>query len=137
MPSSSPFIWPVRVYYEDTDAAGVVYYANYLKYLERARTEWLRGFGIEQEALFQATGVRFAIAKVEIVYAMPARLDDLLEVTVMLTHLGGASLILEQMVRLQNNQKNLVRAMVRIAAIDPQFKPTRLPKKIVTLLETK
>ena len=74
------FVWPARVYYEDTDAGGVVYYANYLKFLERARTEWLRALGFDQRDLMREAGILFAVRRVEIDYLLPARFDDELEV---------------------------------------------------------
>ncbi|MBF0285184.1 MAG: tol-pal system-associated acyl-CoA thioesterase [Magnetococcales bacterium] len=124
--SEAPFLWPVRVYYEDTDAAGVVYYANYLRYLERARTEWLRGLGVEQERLFQETGFRFAVSRLEILYEQPARLDDALTVSVAVTEVRRASMILTQEVRRNADDARLIFATVRIACLDGEFKPARL-----------
>ena len=76
----STFVWPARVYYEDTDAGGVVYYANYLKFLERARTEWLRALGFDQRDLMRDAGILFAVRHVEIDYLLPARFDDELRI---------------------------------------------------------
>ncbi|MGB5569099.1 MAG: YbgC/FadM family acyl-CoA thioesterase, partial [Sedimenticolaceae bacterium] len=84
----SLFEWPVRVYYEDTDAGGVVYYANYLKYLERARTEWLRYLGFGQDTLMRDAGILFAVRRVEIDYLLPARFDDALLVELEIEEIG-------------------------------------------------
>lgn len=86
----------VRVYYEDTDLAGIVYYANYLKFIERARTEWVRGLGIDQAALRRERGIVFAVRRVEADYLRPARFDDELRVTTALGELGGARIVLDQ-----------------------------------------
>src|SRR5438309_6143282 len=88
--------WGIRVYYEDTDAAGIVFYANYLKFFERARTEWLRGFGHGQEALRRDEGVAFIVSETSLRYLKPARLDDVIDVSVDVVHLGQASLELAQ-----------------------------------------
>jgi acyl-CoA thioester hydrolase len=86
----------LRVYYEDTDLAGIVYYANYLRFIERARTEWVRGLGVDQGALKRDEGIVFAVRRVEADYLKPARFDDLLTVTTRLVELGGARIELEQ-----------------------------------------
>ena len=90
------FGWPVRVYYEDTDAGGVVYYANYLRFLERARTEWLRALGFEQDALARDAGVIFAVRRVEVDYLKPARFNDALTVHARIAERGRASLVFAQ-----------------------------------------
>ena len=90
------FVWPVRVYYEDTDAGGVVYYANYLKFMERARTEWLRTRGFEQDVLIKEQDLVFAVRSLSIDYLRPARLDDLLQVRVTVSELRRASIVFEQ-----------------------------------------
>ena len=92
------FVLPCRVYYEDTDAGGVVYYANYLKYLERCRTEWLRSVGVEQSMLLREHGLGFMVRRVEVDYRRPAILDDIIEVSLKVDKLGGASLIFLQVV---------------------------------------
>ncbi|MBF0624115.1 MAG: tol-pal system-associated acyl-CoA thioesterase [Magnetococcales bacterium] len=126
------FSWPVRVYYEDTDAAGVVYYANYLKYLERARTEWLRAGGIAQEAYFQRTGLRFAVVRLEIDFRAPARLDDALEVSVWIERSRRATLDLGQRIeRAAGAGPALITATVRLACVDERFRPQRLPADIL------
>lgn len=130
----NPFTWPVRVYYEDTDAGGVVYYAQYLKFLERARTEWVRSLGIEQERLYQETGLRFVVRRVELDYHTPARLDDLLQVTVQVTEQRGASLRLKQRIRREGTSTPLVEAMVRIACVDAGLRPARLPEHMLAAL---
>lgn len=94
--SATVFEWPVRVYWEDTDAGGVVFYANYLKFFERARTEWLRGRGLSQQALRDSTGGMFVVTDVQLTYHRPARLDDLLCVTAQVLQPGRASLLLQQ-----------------------------------------
>lgn len=90
------FVWPVRVYYEDTDSGGVVYYANYLKFMERARSEWLRHCGIEQDELIRQYDVIFAVRAVQADYRRPARFNDLLAVTAELSELGRASISFTQ-----------------------------------------
>src|SRR5512138_1443660 len=92
----SEFTHPVRIYWEDTDAGGVVYYANYLKFMERARSEWLRTQGFEQDVLRDEAGVVFVVRRVEIDYLAPARFNDALDVTVNLHEVGRASLVVRQ-----------------------------------------
>ncbi|MBF0152910.1 MAG: tol-pal system-associated acyl-CoA thioesterase [Magnetococcales bacterium] len=123
--------WPVRVYYEDTDAAAVVYHASYLKFMERGRTEWLRALGIDQTRFFQETGLMFAVAHMEIHFQGPARLDDLLTVTTRLEVLRRVSIHLVQEIVRSADQAVLVRAAVRVACIDARFRPQRLPTGIL------
>ncbi len=92
------FQWPVRVYYEDTDSGGVVYYANYLKFMERARSEWLRSLGVEQDALLAREGVIFAVRSAHLEYLKPAHFNDLLSVSVIVEQWGRASITFEQQV---------------------------------------
>src|SRR5918992_960806 len=92
------FIWPVRVYYEDTDSGGVVYYANYLKFMERARSEWLRAIGYEQDMLTEQHGLLFAVRSAAVDFLRPARFNELLQVSAVVTHMGRASLWVEQQV---------------------------------------
>lgn len=121
-------IWPVRVYYEDTDAGGVVYYANYLKFLERARTEWLRELGYEQDALMQ-DGVIFAVRSVSIDYLRPARFNQLLEVQTSVTSLGAASIEVHQ--RVIHETRCLADARVKLVCLDAaSFRPQKLPESI-------
>jgi acyl-CoA thioester hydrolase len=115
----------VRVYYEDTDAAGIVYYANYLKFAERARTEMLRHVGFEQEALRRTTGRVFAVRHCSVDYLAPARLDDELTVETRLTALGGASLEVAQDICC--GERTLVRLTLRLACLGPDGRPSRLP----------
>ncbi len=122
------FWYPVRVYYEDTDAAGMVYHANYLKFAERARTEMLRRLGIGQDRLREETGVVFVVRRCTIDYALPARLDDDLVIATRLIGLGGASLELDQEV--QRDGIVLVRLTLQIACIGRSGRPLRLPPAI-------
>src|SRR4051794_21332991 len=97
------YTWPIRVYYEDTDAGGIVFYANYLKFFERARTEWLRSLGIEQRALREETGGIFVVGETTVRYHRPARLDDELLVTARIQESGRASLIIAQQAFLRSD----------------------------------
>jgi acyl-CoA thioester hydrolase len=115
----------LRVYCEDTDAAGIVYYANYLKFAERARTEMLRDLGFEQEALRRTTGRVFAVRHCSADYLAPARLDDELVVETRLTAVGGASLEVAQ--QISCGEGTLVRLALRLACLGPDGKPARLP----------
>lgn len=122
----TPFNWPVRVYWEDTDAGGVVYYANYLKFLERARTEWLSHLGLEQDLLAREAGVVFVVRRVEVDYLLPARFNDRLLVCSTLMHLGNASLTMQQQVLREDNV--LLRATVKVACVQQSsFRPVRIP----------
>ena len=124
------FSWPVRVYWEDTDAGGVVYYANYLKFLERARSEWLRGLGFEQDRLRDREGVVFVVRRVEIDYLAPARFNDALEVSVEPGATGRASLTVTQTIR--RGPTRLARANVKLACVEAvSFKPARIPATIL------
>jgi acyl-CoA thioester hydrolase len=120
------FRWPVRVYYEDTDAAGVVYYANYLRYLERARTEWLASLGLTLTALEREHGVVLVVHRLTIEYRQPARLYDALEVTVGLAAGGRSRLVAVQEVF--RGEERLVRAQVTLACLESAtWRPTRIP----------
>ncbi len=118
----------VRVYYEDTDLAGIVYYANYLKFIERARTEWVRDLGVDQGALKAETGTVFAVRRVEADYLIAAKFDDVLTVRTELVKLGGASLIVQQHVL--RGEELLFTAKVTIVAIGSEGKAVRLPPVI-------
>lgn len=123
------FSFPVRVYYEDTDTAGIVYYAGYLRFMERGRTEWLRSLGIEQLRLAQDTGIVFAVRSLNIEYLKPARLDDLLAVVTKLTLAGRAQITLAQ--HIEREGETLVEASVRIACLNAgNMKPAALPEGI-------
>lgn len=125
----------IRVYYEDTDAGGVVYYANYLKYFERARTEWLRHLGINQSLLARTENRLFVVKNVEIQYRKPARLDDELTIFTDVSHLGRASIRFEQ--RALRGDELLSQATVTVCCIDADsFRPVDLGPTIKTLLKT-
>ncbi|MEQ1557816.1 MAG: tol-pal system-associated acyl-CoA thioesterase [Methyloglobulus sp.] len=126
---NKPFVWPVRVYYEDTDAGGVVFYANYLKYMERARTEYLRAMGFEQDALMTQEGIIFAVRSVKIDYLKPARFNQLVHVDAKISHLKKASLEFSQQIRREH--EILVTGDVRIACLDVNtLKPKAIPEKL-------
>lgn len=119
------FVYPVRVYYEDTDAAGLVYYANYFKFAERARTEMLRHLGFGQERLRAESGLVFVVRRSTADFLLPARLDDDLIVLTRLTGLGAATLDLDQEAR--RGETALVRLAFQIAAVGLSGRPQRLP----------
>ncbi len=126
---SSLFKWPVRVYYEDTDAEGVVYYANYLKFYERARTEWLRSLGIGQEILKNKHNIIFVVKNVSIDYRRPALLDDELTVTAEVSKLKGASILFEHTVSRDGDELN--KCSVTIVCVDgTNIRPTAIPDEI-------
>lgn len=131
------FAWPIRVYYEDTDLSGVVYHASYLRFLERARTEWLRALGFSQERLKGEMGVVFTVAGMQIDFRRPARLDDLLEATVALESRKRASLNFVQTLRLAGDVNTvLTEARVRVACVAmATFKPCALPGGIFAAVE--
>ncbi len=116
----------IRVYYEDTDAAGIVYYANYLKFAERARTEMLRDYGADHSMLQKRLGLAFVVKRCAANYRSPARLDDLLDIQTKIKRIGGASVDLEQDVFLDDQL--LVSLDVRLALLDAMMKPARLPE---------
>jgi acyl-CoA thioester hydrolase len=123
----SEFSWPVRVYYEDTDAGGVVYHAGYLRYFERSRTEWLRSLGCSQAQLAKEQSVVFTVVSLEIQYHKPARLDELLQVVTRPQPAGGASIQFEQQL-LRGDGEVLASGKVLVACVDAlSFKPRRLP----------
>lgn len=131
------FVWPVRVYWEDTDAGGIVFYANYLKFFERARTEWLRSVGIAQQALRDRTGGIFVVSQTDVRYHRPARLDDQLLVTVCLVELGRASLTIRQQVLLQSEpgKSMLCEGTIRVGWVDANtLKPNRFPPALLDQL---
>jgi acyl-CoA thioester hydrolase len=122
------FSVPMRIYWEDTDAAGIVFYANYLKFFERARTEWLRGYGFAQEAL-RGDGVAFVVSETALRYLRPARLDDVVDVSVEVVHLGQASLHLAQQARRAGEL--LAEGTIRIGCVElGTFRPCRIPNDI-------
>ena len=126
--STAAFSVPIRVYWEDTDAAGIVFYANYLRYFERARTEWLRGYGFGQEAL-RRDGVAFVVSETTLRYVKPARLDDIVDVSVDVVQLGQASLHLAQQARRAGEL--LAEGTIRIGCVElGTFRPCRIPNDI-------
>lgn len=129
-----PFSWPVRVYYEDTDAGGVVYYANYLAFMERARTEWLREQGFEQPELASVHGVLFVVRAVRIDYLKPSRFNDSLQVTVEVVNVGGSRIrFLQQVLR---GAEEIVRAEVDVVCVGSGgFRPARIPREMREKME--
>lgn len=126
------FIWPVRVYYEDTDAGGVVYYANYLKFMERARTEWLREIGFEQDSLLQEYGMIFAVRQVKVRYHQPARFNEALQVSASIARKGRASLTFYQEVTCEQDNRLLCSGEIEIACVNMQkMRPMPIPKSIL------
>jgi len=123
----------LRVYYEDTDLAGIVYYANYLKFIERGRTEWLRQLGIDQLAMQQATGHVFAVRRVEADYLRPARFDDLLTVVTELATGSPARVVVDQ--KVLRGDEILFTARVTIACLDGKGRPVRLPADLSMALQ--
>lgn len=128
-----PFSWPVRVYYEDTDAGGVVYYANYLSFMERARTEWLRASGFGQPEMAATYGVLFVVRAVHIDYLKPSRFDDSLQVTVEVVNVGGSRIRFLQ--RVLRGDEEIVRAEVDVVCVSTDtFRPARLPREMRTTM---
>ena len=131
------FAFDVRVYWEDTDAGGIVFYANYLKFMERARTEWLRSLGVAQSRLRETTGGMFVVTETQLKYHRPARLDDELLVTAELQQIGSASLIIGQRVLSKKEQPELLcDGTIRIGWVDgATLRPTRMPREVAGTLE--
>ncbi len=126
---TDPFIWPLRVYWEDTDAGGVVYHASYVRFFERARTEWLRASGIEQTRLREEHGVIFVVHSMDLRFNRPARLDDLLRASVLVSEIRAASFKVEQSLHQHADETVLVSAKVRIACLDAErWKPHPMPE---------
>jgi acyl-CoA thioester hydrolase len=135
-PLSATFSWPVRVYYEDTDAGGIVYYANFLKFFERARTEWLRRAGVEQIELAATHHVQFVVAHAAIDYKRPARLDDRLDVDVRIDRLARVFIEFAQAARRAGGGELLASARVKVACLDNRsFQPTPLPSFLLERLQ--
>jgi len=125
--------WPVRVYWEDTDAGGIVYHSVYLNYFERARTEWLRARGLDQRALKERERLQFAVVDMTVRWQRPARFDDLLTATAELTEQGAASFEFRQ--TLARGSELLAQATVRVAALDAEtLRPRRLPDEVAMRL---
>ncbi|MEE8283581.1 MAG: tol-pal system-associated acyl-CoA thioesterase [Alphaproteobacteria bacterium] len=124
-------LYRLRVFYEDTDAGGVVYYANYLKFAERARSELLRAFGVSQKALAEAGGPIFTVRRVEADFLRPAYLDDELEVRTTVLERGGARVAMAQVIG--RDQEDLVRMRVEIACVNAKGRATRIPEPVAGL----
>ena len=128
------FTLPVRVYFEDTDAGGVVYYANYLKYLERCRTEWLRSDGHQQGELLRVASIAFVVRSISADYLKPARLDDLLSVSMEVTRITRAQIFFRQSIR--RGDEELLTAQVQVVCVNPaQMKIVSIPTLLRTQLE--
>jgi len=137
------FLWPVRVYWEDTDAGGIVFYANYLKFFERSRTEWLRSLGVEQQRLKDSTGCMFVVTETNVRYHRPARLDDELIVTACMAETGRASMIIKQQALLKTEHSAsqsatlLCEGTIRIGWVHgTSLQPRRIPASILDSLKT-
>jgi acyl-CoA thioester hydrolase len=134
MPESAPtppFSWKVRVYWEDTDAGGVVYHAGYLRFMERARSEWMRALGVDQMAFKQATGLAFMVRDMHIDFLRPALLDDELSVTVEVKERRAASILFTQTIT-KTDGSCLIRASVRVACVDLQrMRPAPIPADLI------
>jgi acyl-CoA thioester hydrolase len=145
VPAPGRFEWAVRVYWEDTDAGGIVFYANYLKFFERARTEWLRSLGLEQQRLREQVGGMFVVTDTQVRYHRPARLDDLLLVTAELAEAGRASLTIRQTARLAPAPMAadagaasalLCEGSIRIGWVDAHtLRPQRIPASLLDALQ--
>ncbi len=131
------FTWRSRIYWEDTDGGGIVYYANYLRFLERARTEWLRAQGHSQAALAAHPGILFSVVSLEAQYRAPARLDDEIEISCQPQAAGGATLLFLQQIHRRTEARLLLEAQVRIACLDARtLRPKRLPQFLVSAVAT-
>jgi acyl-CoA thioester hydrolase len=139
--AEGPFAFPIRVYWEDTDAGGIVFYANYLKFFERARTEWLRSLGVEQRTLRENTGGIFVVGETSVRFHRAARLDDELLVTAGMREIGRASLIIAQQAFLRDGQGGSGRSLlcegtIRIGWVEAgTLKPARIPATILEALK--
>lgn len=132
MNAPAEFSLPLRVYIEDTDAGGIVYYVNYLKYIERARTEFMRSLGLDRAAIFNAD-LMFVVKAITVDYLRPAQLDDDLLATATVVQLGGASIKLQQ--RVLRGSQELISAAVELACVDPKtLAPRRIPKDMLAKL---
>ncbi|HEX7348558.1 MAG TPA: tol-pal system-associated acyl-CoA thioesterase [Rhodanobacteraceae bacterium] len=130
------FRWRTRVYWEDTDAGGVVYNANYLRFLERARSEWMRAAGVSQAALRESHGIVFVVRELSIAYDQPARLDDELDSSVEVERVRSASLDFRQIINRVADGAMLAHATVRVACVDAtRFVPCRIPRDIAALIQ--
>jgi acyl-CoA thioester hydrolase len=131
---ATAFRLAIRIYWEDTDAAGIVFYANYLKFFERARSEWLRSLGFDQERLRSETGIAFVVAETAVRYRLPARLDDVLDITVRVAHLGQASLEVAQ--EAWRGSELLAEGTIRVGCVGlGTFRPQRVPDDILSKIK--
>jgi acyl-CoA thioester hydrolase len=142
MSDMTPFQFPIRIYWEDTDAGGIVFYANYLKFFERARTEWLRALGFGQQVLRDESGGMFVVSETTVKYHSPARLDDTLVVTAELQDAGRVSLTIAQRAYLRTTGKTptsdrlLAEGTIRLGWVDSQtLKPGRIPAPVLEALK--
>lgn len=132
--NENTFLWPVRVYYEDTDAGGVVYHTNYIKFMERARTEWLRNIGVEQDELREKYAVIFAVRSVNVDYIYPAKFNDELIVSSTVTKKGKASITIEQ--EITKAQQIICKGVVKVATLDDtSLKPKAMPDVIFEIIK--
>jgi len=132
--NTKKFIWPVRIYYEDTDAGGVVFYANYLKFFERARTEMLRSMGFEQNELITSEGIIFVVRSVQVDYLSSARFNDLIQVSAEVVQTGKASLTFKQ--HITRGDDVLTKSVIRIACLDTQtMRPKVIPEYLLEQLK--
>ena len=130
------FLWPIRVYYEDTDSGGVVYYANYLKFMERARTEMLRSLGFEQDRLIEEQGVIFAVHSLSVKYKKPAMFNDELLVKTKISHCAKASFDFSHSIVRASDETELCQAEVKVACINAEkFTPTVIPKIMLSKIK--
>lgn len=133
------YCWTIRVYYEDTDTGGVVFYANYLKFFERARTEWLRAAGIGQQALADTDGVMFVVKSTAVDYHAPAKLDDELKLSVVVERLGRASVhFMQEAWRVGPNRQDLLcTGRIKVGCVDSRtFRPVQIPDSVLQRLRT-
>ncbi|WP_407275580.1 tol-pal system-associated acyl-CoA thioesterase [Halothiobacillus sp. DCM-1] len=129
--SDLPFEWPVRIYYEDTDAAGVVYYANYLKFFERARTEWLRAQGFEQDQLRAEFGIVFVVSRVQVEYKQAAKFNETLSVSCQLLRQSAVAMDFAQQALRTSDRRLMSEAAVQIVCVDAErFKPKPIPQAL-------
>ncbi len=132
--NNGQFNWQVRVYYEDTDSGGVVYHSNYLNFMERARTEWLRHLGFEQPYFRDVLNIIFVVHSMQIDFKKPAKFNDLLTITSELVKIGRGSF--EFLQKISVNQQTLVEAQVKLACVDAvAFKPIAIPEQIKSIME--
>jgi acyl-CoA thioester hydrolase len=136
--TAPPFTWTIRVYYEDTDAGGVVFYANYLKFFERARTEWLRATGIGQQLMTETHGVIFVVKNTAVDYHAPARLDNELKLTVIVERMGRASVqFVQQAWRMDGEKQELLATgRIKVGCVDAgNFRPSAIPHDVLSRIQ--